>query len=639
LGPGLPFIRITNFYSVLQERPVFGPLFDRVLKLYADRDSGPFAPAAERENTSMGPVGYAMSDARALGLSLQNGDFRTLTQKDGPTLRPVEATPGEFRHELRTLLKRKDLSLIDSSRIHYQGMKEGVDYAATNALWLSNECNHRTRRAIKDVMTSDFYFNARRAHLIAGASAHCDQCDAGVEDTMAHMLWECTAYDATRAEYNFVADKTYEAWPPCFRYHGIVPEAFSEATKDIATLAGRVQRMHACIAQQRRALVRAANVEQLPWMRIANSPYARVESEVYGVDPEEAGQHGWKFSPAAWRATVKYAEALQWTGAGKMSFYELVIDFELHTKYDITSDAQGGRGATSSLSSKAAALKQYFMKTNAVASKLNYTLPFPEVLGEKVTTCGWAGATVLVGFGPRPKFLAAATPSVLLRLLPTGAQATTLRMPWGTNISVTYRVPLHEADADAAEPDAGVPALPAQHQQYGRCDPVHIPRDQPHGVVMTAGGNPIRRTCLGHNLAPCRVCRNEIIRSPQHRRRELIEHCCAAHHRTEANRATMPADICAKHRMTKCGTCRSMHRCCQELKHHVCAAHNLRTCDACLNLPGDIKFRRPGACCGKGHHDLLNKNISHQYSPHPSDDETESAPSGDGSVASDTEIT
>ena len=38
-------------------------------------------------------------------------------------------------------------------------------------------------------------------------------------------------------------------------------------------------------------------------------------------------------------------------------------------------------------------------------------------------------------------------------------------------------------------------------------------------------------------------------------------------------------EVCGKHGMTKCATCKSMRNCCKS--HHVCRAHGKPICDNC----------------------------------------------------------
>jgi len=79
-----------------------------------------------------------------------------------------------------------------------------------------------------------------------------------------------------------------------------------------------------------------------------------------------------------------------------------------------------------------------------------------------------------------------------------------------------------------------------------------------------------------------------------------LKECCKAHH-NESDGA--PVKMCREHRMTKCGTCRSVKKCCG-YRHHTCKDHEQPTCESCLkNFP--LEERRPWQCCKRGHHDGL----------------------------------
>ena len=121
-------------------------------------------------------------------------------------------------------------------------------------------------------------------------------------------------------------------------------------------------------------------------------------------------------------------------------------------------------------------------------------------------------------------------------------------------------------------------------QIAGVGDPVRVPDGVPR---LEKWG---QRVCQEHQRVKCDLCA---------KRGKSIAVCCGLHHRDGDGLAVK---MCEKHRMTVCATCKTVRECCEISSHHLCLRHELPTCDGCKQY-GDLRSRRPGQCCKRGHHD------------------------------------
>ena len=102
------------------------------------------------------------------------------------------------------------------------------------------------------------------------------------------------------------------------------------------------------------------------------------------------------------------------------------------------------------------------------------------------------------------------------------------------------------------------------HKQLAVHDPTQV---GPETVQAPKG----KHVCAQHQKVKCDNCEKA---------KSSVKQCCEAHHKADSK---LPTRYCEQHRMTKCGTCLDLYRCCG-YGHHVCLSHSLKTCTLCLKL-------------------------------------------------------
>eukprot|EP00971_Amphidinium_carterae_P012070 238026-Amphidinium_carterae.1 len=125
--------------------------------------------------------------------------------------------PGEWQHSMRELLRVSQLSLLAKRRPAFDGVEHGIDRKVNLQVFdsLQDVCarcileHHLCGGLVPIGEFGDFRLEG--SHLCP----LCEQADLSTE----HLLWTCVRFRHLR----YVQLSEIEAYPACFRFHGIVP--------------------------------------------------------------------------------------------------------------------------------------------------------------------------------------------------------------------------------------------------------------------------------------------------------------------------------------------------------------------------------------------------------------------------------
>ena len=258
----------------------------------------------------------------------------------------VEATQGqrgEFGHELRQALRRRQMSQLGRSRRDFGGVEKGVDGKATRCLLEAADggLTGYQRGMLRSVLAGAVHV-AGRTGL---PDQQCRYCAAGVRETVEHLWWECAAWHHTRVRHAIAAaDRT--RWPQCLKLCGVAPvydcdrEAGDQALPhDYGQRVGIITQLHRFfldILKSRQEADGRLDISsrhhrllEYPWGWTTPEPVRvwlphirlGVRSRAWG--PKTSG---------LWHALHAWVNSLQWGHQGSehtITYAELAIDFEL----------------------------------------------------------------------------------------------------------------------------------------------------------------------------------------------------------------------------------------------------------------------------------------------------------------------
>lgn len=127
---------------------------------------------------------------------------------------------GKLLHHARESLRRNSLRALAGRRATYKGLERGAQRAITvQALDLCPD--PYLAALLRDLMAGGIKWGAARHQMKAVPTPNCQWCNQG-RDNVHHLVIDCPAPGPLRA-WAGVSLQDMAAYPPCFRYHGIVP--------------------------------------------------------------------------------------------------------------------------------------------------------------------------------------------------------------------------------------------------------------------------------------------------------------------------------------------------------------------------------------------------------------------------------
>ncbi len=312
--------------------------------------------------------------------------------------------------------------------------------------------------------------------------------------------------------------------------------------------------------------------DEHPWRRLNKAKLKRVNTDFARI--EEAGlaerMPGGKRHLTALKA---WLSGMAWTPEEDVTNAELAVDFEVWSGLDLI--GLGNKGGVPPLNDRARMIYRMIKLVIDACESAGTSSPIP---GKRcqVHSLNSVGGNGLMGFRCRPEFRGGEeTMKVLEDQLPLTRHGFNHEC-WGHDIFPAYHA---ERNQRALQWPVGVER---QQPQTRERDPLRIPE----GTEPAPNG---KHVCGPHQKTICGKCAAS---------KSTLAECCDQHHHEGDGLAIR---FCTQHRMTRCSNCSTLVKCCG-YGHHVCLRHSKPTCASCLSLP-DLKSRRPGRCCLRGHHE------------------------------------
>ena len=199
-----------------------------------------------------GPVGLLLETVRQMdgewpvrALELHCGGQRiplaAPPPKRGATQRE---TNSQWAHGLREMLRRWRWRQVEAERTSMAGVAEGIDRAATNALWRDLTTTGYEAGTVRGVVAGATMTQVRLHEARLAGSPLCQHCDTQEEEDAEHLWWRCPAWDELRVRFRtgcLEGDQPLPATstqaksgqpmgqylagaPACLRQCGIMPE-------------------------------------------------------------------------------------------------------------------------------------------------------------------------------------------------------------------------------------------------------------------------------------------------------------------------------------------------------------------------------------------------------------------------------
>ena len=171
----------------------------------------------------MGPTASALASLRRAGVEAtwQHAMWRSLT---GEALAdPLEAPRAQVRQFLLRAYRHQQFRQVASRRPSFAALTNGVDYAATVAVF-KGDWQESTCGALRAVMAGSVVTESIACKWSKAGDA-CPHCRWGVE-TPWHRWWECPAWEYLRRQRmgEHASASLASLLPETIMLHGILPE-------------------------------------------------------------------------------------------------------------------------------------------------------------------------------------------------------------------------------------------------------------------------------------------------------------------------------------------------------------------------------------------------------------------------------
>ena len=392
---------------------------------------------------AVGPVGTVLAASRRCGVSW-DPEMKTVTSTSATakTTPIIEIDKAKRAHEVRVLARTAVWDDLQSKRPTYDGINDGIDTRATNALWRNLQYHDplkafRMRRVLCGGVLFCHPDGLKRSGLPeADFSDKCPLCLVQVTCHTRHLLWHCSivhtpAFTALHASAISLYGK---GLPTCFVLHGIVPSNVSKVTvKAVQSL------LLDAVTTIDTTLSSPADVAPAvhPWNLTFAASKRDTPFRTYltKLQPSFSSTYREAFTL---KAFLWWVITLEWSKEPRdVSCVELAVDFELRTRVFLAKQ-------TSNIRERGRAMQRLIVKANmrALTAKLRRA-PFPGVKRDRVHSLRSVGAPALIGFSRRP-VLCAKTRAFLESLNHVVPPS---RSGWGNDCIPAYSFPVNQTQA------------------------------------------------------------------------------------------------------------------------------------------------------------------------------------------------
>ena len=165
-----------------------------------------------------GPVAAALAALRANGARWEHWNRWQLPGGDVHWM--TENLP-RLRHAVRELLRIGQWRSLSSRRDSFAGIERGILREATLKLWRKLRRTKPYRAGVLEACMAGAVRTAQHYSKQHGGTEACPFCGTGATETLEHLFWECSAWDALRSAMPDARPPA--AAPSCHRLHALAP--------------------------------------------------------------------------------------------------------------------------------------------------------------------------------------------------------------------------------------------------------------------------------------------------------------------------------------------------------------------------------------------------------------------------------
>eukprot|EP00973_Karenia_brevis_P003436 473526-Karenia_brevis.AAC.1 len=127
-------------------------------------------------------------------------------------------------HEVREGLRQAAWSRAAERRQDMAGIEFGVDRPASLALYRQRRTSEYEKGILRAILSGAIWTQARLHKAGRVFDAKCPYCGQDCVEDLAHMWWECAAWNHIRHEHHHCLFAFKESWPACLLQCGVMPE-------------------------------------------------------------------------------------------------------------------------------------------------------------------------------------------------------------------------------------------------------------------------------------------------------------------------------------------------------------------------------------------------------------------------------
>ncbi len=305
-------------------------------------------------------------------------------------------TPSDRKHVVRANIRNKIWPRLAKDRTSYQGVEQGFVLSETNELRKTLEQRGRntciTLRRILAGGILPVHPNAFKGNEAGIKCQHCKKDMGSSTLLIEHMLWTCTATDGPRQmERNMpVVSADRNKWPKCTKIHGIVPKCL----KGVKTNDVQMYLLDAVQALDKKGMQAYTNLHV--WRRPLKEIHFYEGPTYQSLIRADLNHDDLKTA----KKLIKWQEHMVWQ-EGTVSDIELVIDFELTTKFSVIEQTT----KPPTIRQKARKFRSTIRRLDAFCNKnsLRRIIPLGKRMS-RVHTLRSIGGPAVIGYKRRPMF-------------------------------------------------------------------------------------------------------------------------------------------------------------------------------------------------------------------------------------------
>jgi len=219
----LLYTRLVTWHRMVNSRPDLQEAFCAAWVL---RD--------ERHRIPAGPVQMIAADLVSLGWAWV--EPMVVFDHEGCVVDIRQIHKLEWSHRIRDALRRCAWRTAAQRRRDMVGIEDGIDRGASLQLLDATDLDVAAKGKLRTILSGGVWTQERASRAYRHTSAVCPFCSTGEEEDHEHLWWRCPTWSHIRACHSAAMEHWSPAWPPCFKWCGIMPAAgvVTRSTEDKA---------------------------------------------------------------------------------------------------------------------------------------------------------------------------------------------------------------------------------------------------------------------------------------------------------------------------------------------------------------------------------------------------------------------